>query len=178
MTTKLSLQRTPDTKYNVRFTASFPIDLPAGRIDLYKWITEMTDADYRSYATAHQAMGSYFKGDVLQMVNVENIGMDTVVQHYELKYHSREHVQFYSPNSDAYVMRWFPAKVGVPWEMQIRPIDAHRSELVCMIGVDYPHFFLQAAAWIGGLGGYFLRKHLQQEGEAFAKDIEAKFQIS
>jgi hypothetical protein len=30
-------------------------------------------------------------------------------------------------------------------------------------------------AFINGLGGLFLRRHLKEEGEAFARDIEQKF---
>lgn len=169
-------QKTRDTKYNVRFVESFPIDLPAQQIDLYKWIVEMTEADYRSYSPAHLAMNSHFERGVLFMTNVEDIGLDTIVQHYELEYHSAEHVQFYSAKSDAYIFRWFRFFVGVPWEMQIRPVSANSCELVCLVGTDYPNLFIREAAWFNGLGGSFIRKHLRKEGQAFAKDIETKFQ--
>jgi len=36
-------------------------------------------------------------------------------------------------------------------------------------------FALKIAAWISGLGGFFLKKHLKKEGVAFAGDIESKF---
>lgn len=108
-------------------------------------------------------------------INVENIGNETIVQHYELKYHTASHVQFYSPNSVAYIMRWFPATVGVPWEMQLRATSGNTCELTCMIGADFPNLFLKLGAWLNGFGGFFLKRHLQQEGNAFAKDIEKKF---
>jgi hypothetical protein len=38
-------------KYSARYVQSFPVNLPAEKIDLYKWLTEMTDADYRFPAT-------------------------------------------------------------------------------------------------------------------------------
>ncbi|MGN8071001.1 hypothetical protein [Mucilaginibacter sp. 22184] len=175
MKTTLSNQQTVNRKHGVRYTASFPIDLPAERIDLYQWVTEMTEQDYASYSKAHQAMGSHFKDGVFYTVNVENIGNETIIQHYELKYHTPSHVQFYSERSKAYIWRWLPAVVGVPWEMQIRPISANTSAIVCLIGVDFPNAWLRIGSWFNGLNGYFLRKHLRKEGFAFAKDITSKF---
>ena len=135
----------------------------------------MTNSDYRSYSPAHVAMDSYFDDGLLFMINVENIGTDMIVQHYELRYRSPQHVQLYSARTDAYIMRWIPAKVGVPWEMQIKPTSDKTCELICLVGADYPNPLLQAAAFLNGLGGLFLKKHLNKEGQAFAKDIEQKF---
>ncbi len=165
----------PDTKYGVRYVESFSISLPAEQIDLYKWIVEMTEPDYKSYSTAHVAMNSYFENGVLFMTNVENIGTDMVVQHYELKNHSAQHVQLYSAKSEAFIMRWFRVIVGVPWEMQIIPKSSDTCELICLVGADYPNLFIKTAAWLNGLGGTFLSKHLSKEGKAFANDIERKF---
>jgi len=175
MKASLTNQKSPDTKYGVRYVESFAINLPAQVIDLYKWISEMTESDYTSYSTAHVAMNSYSKNGVLFMSNVENIGTDQIVQHYELKFGTAEHVQLYSTKSRAYIMRWIPAVVGVPWEMQIRPVSMNTCELVCLIGVDYPNPFLKIAAAINGLDGTFLKKHLRKEGKAFAKNLEQKF---
>ena len=115
------------------------------------------------------------RNNVFYMKNVENIGIETLIQHYKLKYHAANHVQFYSTNSKAYIMRWFPATVAVPWELYIQPVSATSSRLICLIGVDYPGFALKIAAWFGSFGGLFLRKHLNKEGSAFAQDIERKF---
>ena len=175
MKTTLRDQKSPGTKYDARYIARFTIHLPAEQIDLYQWVVEMTDADYTTYSPAHLAMDSHFKDGVLFMTNVENIGTDTIVQHYELKYHSAGHVQFYSAKSVARIMRWFPVTVGVPWEMQIRPVSQGTCELVCLVGADYPNLFLKVAAWLSGLGGTFLSRHLKKEGKAFAKHIQGKF---
>ena len=93
MKARLTNQKSPHTKYGVRYVESMSINLPAEQIDLYKWIVEMTESDYRSYSPAHFAMNSYFKNEVLFMTNVENIGTDMVVQHYEVKYYSAEHIR-------------------------------------------------------------------------------------
>jgi len=175
MTSKLFQQKSLDTKYSARCVASFPINLASEKIDLYKWVTEMTNADYGSYSKAHLAMGSFFKDGKFCMMNVENIGNETLVQHYELEFHAPNHIQFYSSRTKAYVMRWFPAKVGVPWEMQIIATSATTSEFTCIIGADFPTLFLKVAAWLNGFGGTFLHRHLLEEGKAFANDIEKKF---
>lgn len=159
----------------MRVTKSFEISLPKQAIDLYQWVTEMTDADYASYARGHKAMGSYFRDGHFNMVNVEMIGNEMIVQHYILRDHRRDRVTFYSDKTKAYVLRWFPAVVGVPWEMEVRAKGPNRSELVCTIGADFPSRMLAFAAYINGLGGLFLRRHLNEEGKAFARDMERKF---
>ena len=174
MTENFPQQRTPGTKYNERYIQSFPLNISAEKIDLYKWVLEMTDSDYASYSPAHKAMASFIKANVFYMKNVENIGTDTLIQHYELRYHSPNHIQFYSPKSKAYMMRWFPVTVGVPWELYVEPVSTTSSRLVCMIGTDFPNLLLKIGASFSGLGGLFLKAHLSKEGEAFAKDIERK----
>ncbi len=175
MTKRLFQQRTADTKYSARYVQRFGINLPIEKIDLYKWVTGMTDTDYTSYSAAHQLMGSSFRDGLFCMTNVENIGLETVIQHYELKYHAPNHVQFYSPKTISYILRWFPAKVGVPWELYLQPVSANSCRLICLIGADFPNFLLKIGAWFSGFGGLFLQMHLNKEGKAFAKDIESKF---
>jgi hypothetical protein len=173
MEKKLIGQKTVDTKHCARFVQSFPINLPIEKIDLNRWVFEMTDADYRSYSKDHKMMSSFFKDGVFFMKNLENIGGDSLIQRYELKYHSPHHVQFYSSETTAYVMRWFPATVGVPWEMRLTKTSDDTCELTCLIGVDFPNVLLKAA-WFSGLGDLFLKQHLSEEGKNFAKDIERK----
>ncbi len=159
----------------MRVTDSFEIALPKEAIDLYQWVTEMTDADYASYARGHKAMGSYFKDGRFNMVNVEMISNEMIVQHYVLREHRADRVRFYSESTKAYILRWFPAVVGVPWEMEVRAKSPDRCELVCTIGADFPNLVVTIGAYINGLAGLFLRRHLNEEGKAFARDIERKF---
>jgi hypothetical protein len=153
----------------------FEISLPKEEIDLYRWVTEMTDADYVSYTRGHKAMGSYFKDGRFFMANVEMIGNEMVVQNYVLQEHRPDRVRFYSERTRAYILRWFPAVVGVPWEMSLRAKGTDRCDLVCTIGADFPNRMVAIGAFINGLGGLFMRRHLREEGEAFARDIERKF---
>ncbi len=160
----------------MRVTESFEISLPKEAIDLYRWVTEMTNADYVSYARAHKAMGSYFRDGRFFMANVETIGNEMIVQNYVLQQHQPDRVMFYSKNTKAYILRWFPAVVGVPWEMEVRAKGSDRCKLVCTIGADFPNQMIAIGAYINGLGGLILRRHLSEEGKAFARDIEWKFQ--
>ena len=161
----------------MRLSRTFPIDLPLARIDMYRWVTEMTQPDYEAYSTAHKAMGSGFRQGVFFMVNVELIGTDMLQQHYQLLEHSASHVKFYSPATRGYIYRWVPVTFGVPWEMTLRETSAETCELHCVIGADFSARWLFAAAWLNSLGFYFLRRHLADEGVAFARDLERKFGV-
>lgn len=178
MKATLKNQKAIDTKYNSRYVASFPINLPAEQIDLRKWFREMMQADYTSYSPAHIAMNSYTEEGILYSTNVENIGTDQIVQHYAMRHEAKDHILLHSSESDVYIMRFVPVSVGVPWEMQIRPVTENTCEFICMFGINYPNRLLQVVYALYGLGGLFLKKHLNKEGIAFAKDIEKKFQIN
>ena len=175
MAKQLFHQKTPETKYCARYVQTFPINLPMEKVDLYEWVTGITDADYTSFSSAHKAMGVFFKDEVFYMKNVENIGLETMIQHYELKYSAPNQLQFYSPQSIAYMMRCFPIKVGVAWELYLQPVSANSCRLICLVGVDFPNLLIKIGGWLSGFGGMFLRKHLSKEGCAFASDIEKKF---
>jgi hypothetical protein len=158
----------------MRVSKVFPVNLPIDRIDMYRWVTEMTTEDYESFTPAHKAMGSFFHGSRFFMVNVEYIGSDMLVQHYELIDHSKSHVKFYSRRTRGYVYRWFPVTFSVPWEMALRPSSSRSCELSCTIGAEFPSALLAAIARANGIG-FFIRRHLAAEGAAFARDIELKF---
>lgn len=76
-----------DLEKNMRVTRCSEISLPKERIHLYRWVTEMTDADYASFVHEHKAMGSYFKGRRFCMANFEMIGNEMIVQGYVLREH-------------------------------------------------------------------------------------------
>ena len=158
----------------MRVSRSFPIDLPIEQIDIYRWVTAMTSADYESFTPAHRALGSFRCDSRFFMVNVECIGSDLLVQHYELIEHSRSHVKFYSRRTRGYIYRWFPVTFSVPWEMTLRPTSARSCELTCTIGADFPSAILGALAWLNG-SFFFMRRHLAEEGAAFARHIERTF---
>ena len=152
----------------MRVSRSFPIDLPIEQIDMYRWATAMTSADYESFTPAHKALGSFRCDSRFFMVNVECIGSDLLVQHYELIEHSRSHVKFYSRRTRGYIYRWLPVTFSVPWEMTLRSTSARSCELTCTIGADFPSAILGALAGLNG-SFFFMRRHLAEEGAAFAR---------
>ena len=159
----------------MRFNHTAPIRLPKERIDLYRWLTGMTSADYQSFARAHRAAGGYFDDGVFVFVNIEMIGNELLVHHYRLLERRADHLRLYSKDSKAYVMRWFPATVGVPWELEIRSTGPSSCELSCTIGVDFPNAMVKIGGLVNGFGGLFVRRHLAEETVNFARDIERKF---
>ncbi|MEI6572847.1 MAG: hypothetical protein WCO61_04800 [Alphaproteobacteria bacterium] len=159
----------------MRLSHSVDMTIPAHAVDLYKWLTEMTPAEYETYSQAHRAMGSWFENGFFHMVNVEMIGNEMIKQHYILIEHRPDRIALYSKATKAYVLRWFPAIVGVPWIVEVNPIDDKKSRLTCTIGADFPNIAVRLGAWFNGLGGFFLYRHLIEESTQFARDIESKF---
>ena len=159
----------------MRVSNTFAVYIPIEKVDMYKWVTEMSPEEYETFAPAHKAMGSGFHGGEFHEVNVECIGTDMLVQHYKLVKHSKSHVRFYSLDTKAYLYRWIPVTFGVPWEMSLRSVSPEACELSCTIGADFRSRMLAVAAWINGLGFLFVKRHLAVEGAAFARSIERKF---
>lgn len=58
----------------MRMTKTFKMQIAAKNVNLYKWVTEMTPAEYESFSKGHKAMGSYFEDGKFYMINVENMG--------------------------------------------------------------------------------------------------------
>jgi hypothetical protein len=158
----------------MRVSRAFPVNLPIDQIDMYRWVTTMTSEDYESFAPAHKAMGSFFHGSRFFMVNVECIGSDLLVQHYELIDYSKSHVRFHSARTKGYVCRWLPVTFSVPWEMTLRPTSSRTCELTCTIGADFSSALPSAIARASG-SLFFIRRHLRVEGVAFARHLEQTF---
>jgi hypothetical protein len=164
-----------ERRITMKISKRFKMNVSAEKVDLYEWVTKMTPSDYVSFSKSHKAMGSYFKDGCFYMVNVETMGNEMIIQNYKLIEHRRDYTKLYSDKSRAFVWRWFPATVGVLWEMKVIPTGRKSSELECTIGADFSTALLACAAWINGIGGLFMRQHLNDEGLSFAKDIESKF---
>jgi hypothetical protein len=161
----------------MRVSKRFLVNLSIDQIDLYRWVTELTTEEYEAFTPAHKAMGSFFRESRFFMVNVENIGCDQLVQHYELIEHSRFHVRLYSRLTTGYIFRWIPVTFSVPWEMTLLPTSPRSCELICTIGADFSSALLAGLARVNG-SAFFTHRHLAAEGAAFARDIERKFTTS
>ena len=157
-----------------RFLYQSIIGLPVNAIDLYQWLTHITETDYQGFSPAHRAIGMCQKEDGEGMINVESIGGNLLVQHYTIVQKERQVLKLISPRTDAYLFHLLKVHVWVEWTMSIGYQDATSCEFTCEIGVSYPSALLAIAAQLVA-GNYFIRRHLQEEAPQFAQDIEQKF---
>ena len=159
-----------------QFTFTCTIALPSQQIDLYKWLINITENDYKGFSTAHRAIGRTIMDGVEGMINVESIGGNLLIQHYKIKQKQKDLLLLQSERSDAYLFHLVKVKVGVEWKMTIEAKDDRSSIFTCEIGVTYPNRLLKIASMFVA-GNYFLENHINEEGPLFAKDIESKFRV-
>ncbi len=157
-----------------KFTFTGNINLPVEKIDLYEWLVNITGNDYKSFSKAHRAIGITKIDDVESMINVESIGGNLLVQHYKIQQKQKHLLVLHSRKSDAYLFHLVKVHVGVEWKMIVKKREERSSFFICEIGVQYPNKLLKIASMLVA-GNYFLRKHINEEGSLFAKNIEARF---
>ena len=63
-----------------RYTFSTDIAVPAEAVDLYQWLTQVSDREYQTFSTAHRAMGFFRDGQQEGLINVEDIGGNLLIQ--------------------------------------------------------------------------------------------------
>ena len=153
---------------------SATVQLPVHAIDLHEWLTTISENSYKSFASGHLAIGLFENEGVNGMVNAESIGGNLLIQHYTILTKESDHVLLYSERSDAYLFHLVKVHVSVTWEMKVIHKDDYSCTFVCEIGVTYPNRLLAMAAKLSAVN-YFLRRHLDEEGKNFARDIERKF---
>jgi len=159
-----------------KFTNTGVINLPAGKIDLYEWLINISENDYKSFSKAHLAVGITKIDNVESMINIESIGGNLLVQHYKIQQKQKHLLVLLSQKTDAYLFHLVKVHVEVEWKMIIKQKDDRSSFFICEIGVQYPNKLLKAAS-VFVAGNYFLRKHIDEEGPLFAKNIEKKFSL-
>ena len=151
------------------------IHLPVEKINLYKWLINLSEKDYKSCSKAHRAIGLFKNENVEGMVNVENIGGNLLIQHYHIITKEKDNVFLRSKKSDAYFSHLIRVQVSVEWHMTVTYKDAQSCMFTCKIGTEYPNQVLAVAGKLAGVS-YFMQKHLNGEAENFARNIESKFQ--
>jgi len=159
-----------------KFIFSGQINVPIERIDLYEWLINITENDYKNFSKAHRAIGRTKIDNVDGMINVESIGGNLLVQHYKIKQKEKHFLVLHSQKSDAYLFHLVKVHVGVEWKMSVKQKNEKSSFFICEIGVQYPNKLLKIASLLVA-GNYFLRNHINEEGPLFAKNIEARFKI-
>ncbi len=152
------------------------IHLPVEKIDLYQWLTHLSDNEYQGFANGHRAMGLFKDKNTEGIINVESIGGNLLVQHYTILTKDKDKVFMRSRRSDAYLFHLIRCHVWVEWKMNVVYKDEQSCVFTCEIGSDYPNQLLAIAAKLSAVN-FFLQKHLDKEGENFARDIEKKFQV-
>ncbi len=158
----------------MKYIIEIPIQARSENIDLYKWLTDLKSEEYESFSTSHIAMGKYEDEKGTRLINIEDIGGGLITQYYYFKKMKKNHIILQSDRSLVLVLHWFPVRINVPLEMSVAEDDKGRTKLTCSIGAIFPNKVLEIAAKSMFLG-YFLKKHLKEETQGFAKDIELKF---
>lgn len=154
---------------------STTIQLPVEKIDLYKWLVNLSEKDYKSCAKGHRAIGLFKNENREGMVNVESIGGNLLIQHYSIITKEKDNMFLRSERSDAYLSHLIRVRVSVEWKMKVVYKDEQSCTFTCEIGTSYPNKALALAGKLSAVN-YFLRKHLNEEGKNFAKNIKLKFQ--
>ena len=148
------------------------VKLPAGKIDLEKWLFEMSDADYRSCSPAHLAMGISTLPDGKKVcINVERIGGTTILHHYVPVVSRNNYLNLVSEKTS--VISGRPMDVRVTWELSVTPVSSASSKLTCHVTASTDN---KIVAWLGKLlGSQASDQHNREESPLFARDMERKF---
>jgi hypothetical protein len=158
----------------MKFVNDTTVPFTADQIDLPQWLFTMTDQEYQAVSPAHRALGTFIADGVRGMVNVEVMGGALVIQHYREVQATKSRVEMYSARSRAYLMHVIPVSMEVRWTMSVTPRTADTSTFLCSVEVVPP-------AWLRSLMGVIgirraVRKHVEQETEAYAADLSRKLQ--
>jgi len=157
-------------------TAHVTLNEPSDGIDLDAWLFGLSDSDYQACARGHRGAGVFTDEHGRGMINVESIGGNLIVQHYQSVRADRFSVEMYSPRSRVYLFHLMPVAAGVRWTLQVTPVAATTADFACTVEVHLP-------AVLGVLGrlsflGHFLGRHVVEEAQGFATDITRKHRRS
>ena len=155
------------------YTFSTDIAVPAEAVDLYQWLTQVSDREYQTFSTAHRAMGFFRDGQQEGLINVEDIGGNLLIQHYTIVKKSPNELYMHSERSDIYLSHLIHSHIGVDWKMSVRAASDSTCTFTCEVGTILPNKLFELAATIG-FTGHFLQQHVDEEGRNFAHDIEQK----
>jgi len=148
------------------------IDHPAGPIDLVAWVSTLTDRDYQACSRAHRAAGTFREGVEIGMVNVENVGGNLLVQHYQMAAAAAHRVVMHSRETRVYLFHVVPARIEVIWTVEVEPRTDQSATFRCSVETRMPTH-LRALARLALLP-IFLRRHTREATLGFARDIARK----
>ena len=165
-----------DGELIVECTCAAMINAAVDAIDIPGWLFGLHDAEYQRCSPAHVAAAATASDDGRRMsINVETIGGFLMVQHYVEEHAARDHCLLASTSDLLTPTGW--TKVGVFWELSIRPTAKNRCELTNHVGVrSTPEFirFISRA----GIPLQQIRQSLEAPTIAHNADETASFAAS
>ena len=108
-------------------TESVEINVPVEKIDLGKWLTGLTDAEYQACAVPdHHACGWSKNADGAPVsINVEVIGGTLMIQHYIAEVLEPHHCRLVSISESQGSDGW--QYMQVIWDLSVTPLDSGRA---------------------------------------------------
>ena len=146
------------------------IEKPKEAFDLHAWVFSLSDKDYQTTARGHIGAGSSIHVDGTRTsVNVESVGGNLLVQHYVAEIAERDYVKMVSL-SDLWLMKLIHVVVRVTWEMRLLSNEDGSCRFQNTVLVEHPHFIMKIMSALA-LGGFFVRKHNEEETPLFAQNL-------
>ena len=147
-----------------------PIKAPAEAFNLHGWVFTLSDKDYQTTASGHIAAGASIHTDGTQTsVNEESVGGNLLVQHYVAEVKQPDYVKMVS-FSDLWLMKLVHVVVKVTWEMRLISVSVSECKFQNTVLVEHPHFMMKVLSALA-LGGFFVRKHNEEETPLFAQNL-------
>ncbi|MEU9318302.1 hypothetical protein [Streptomyces sp. NPDC048295] len=108
-------------------TQSVVINVPLESVDLGKWLTRLTDAEYQACAVPDHRAAGWSKnaaGDLVS-INVEVVGGALIVQHYVAEILEPHHCRMVSLSETQTPDGW--QQLQVVWDLSVTKLDGDRS---------------------------------------------------
>ena len=168
----VQMSRTNNQKYVKLFqtVCEALINAPKEAFNLHDWVFTLSDKDYQTTARGHIGAGSSIHSDGTQTsVNVESVGGNLLVQHYVAEVKEPDYVKMVSL-SDLWLMKLIRVVVKVTWEMRLIFVSDNACKFQNTVLVEHPNFIMKILSALA-LGGYFVRKHNEEETPLFAENL-------
>ena len=166
------MSKIDNQKYKTLFqtVCDVSIKAPKEAFNLHEWVFTLSDKDYQTTARGHIAAGSSIHTDGTQTsVNVESVGGNLLVQHYVAEVKEPDYVKMVS-FSDIWIMKLVHTVVKVTWEIRLISISENECKFQNTVLVEHPNFIMKVLSALA-LGGFFVRKHNEEETPLFAENL-------
>ena len=98
-----------------------------------------------------------------------SVGGNLLVQHYVAEVKQLDYVKMVS-HSDILLMKLVHTVVKVTWEMRLISVSESECKFQNSVLVEHPHFIMKILSALA-LGGFFVRKHNEEETPPFARNL-------